>query len=100
MVSKKRSQAQSISDEINTSSTFRQTAIALAVAAALPGAAFAQSSGDDEVIEEIVTIGVRSSILDSLDSKRMGDTIADVIDAGALGALPDQSRTATSFRRR
>ena len=91
MVSKKRSQAQSISDEINPSSTFRRTAIALAVAAALPGAAFAQSSEGDEVIEEIVTIGVRSSILNSLDSKRMGDTIADVIDAGALGALPDQS---------
>ncbi len=91
MVSKKRDNAQSVSDEINPGSPFRRTALALAVAAALPGAAFAQSNQGEEVIEEIVTIGVRTSILDSIDSKRMADTISDVIDAGALGQLPDQS---------
>jgi hypothetical protein len=62
MVSNKRNKAQPISDEISPSSTFRRSAIALAVAAALPGAAFAQSSEGDEVIEEIITIGVRSVI--------------------------------------
>ena len=56
----------------------------------MPSTAFAQNS-DDDVIEEIVTIGVRMSILDSLATKRNADTIADVIDAGALGVLPDQS---------
>jgi len=87
MVSKKRNKAQSVTGVTSFGSTFSRTAISLAVAAALPGAALAQ----DEPIEEIVTIGIRTSILNSVDSKRMADSIADVIDAGALGNLPDQS---------
>ena len=66
----------------------RRTAVSLAVAATLPYAALAQ---DNEVIEEIVTVGLRSSILNGVDAKRNADTVADVIDAGPLGALPDQS---------
>ncbi len=88
---KKQTGAKAVSDETSFSMNMRRTALSLAVAAALPGAAFAQSAGDDEVIEEIVTIGIRTSILGSVDAKRMGDSISDVIDAGALGALPDQS---------
>lgn len=95
MVKKRRDGAQSVSDDSNNLTiNIRRTAVSLAVAAALPtasmtpGVALAQ---DDEVIEEIVTIGVRTSILDSVNSKRMADTISDVVDAGALGALPDQS---------
>jgi phosphoribosylformimino-5-aminoimidazole carboxamide ribotide isomerase len=68
----------------------RRTAVSLAVAAALPGAVMAQSA-EDAAIEEIVTIGVRTSILDSINEKRASDVISDVIDAGALGSLPDQS---------
>ena len=68
---------------------FGRTAVSLAVAAALPGGAFAQES--EEFIEEIVTIGIRTSILSSVDSKRMADSISDVVDAGALGNLPDVS---------
>jgi iron complex outermembrane receptor protein len=97
MVKKRRQSAPTVSDETNILSTnIRRTALSLAVAAALPGVigmpstAFAQNS-DDDVIEEIVTIGVRMSILDSLATKRNADSIADVIDAGALGVLPDQS---------
>ena len=73
-----------------TRTQFSRSTISLAVAAALPGAAFAQNANDD-VIEEIVTIGIRTSILSSVDSKRMADSISDVIDAGALGNLPDVS---------
>ena len=91
MVTKKRNRAQQVSDETRFSMSIRRTAVSLAVAAALPGAAFAQSNNSDEAIEEIVTIGVRTSILGSIDAKRAGDSISDVIDAGALGALPDQS---------
>ena len=90
MVSKKRNQAQSVSSETTLSMNIRRTALSLAVAAALPGAAFAQQAAD-EPIEEIVTIGIRTSVLNSVDSKRMADSISDVIDAGALGNLPDQS---------
>ena len=90
-MAKKRHSAQSVSDETTLSMNIRRTALSLAVAAALPGAAFAQSNAGEEVIEEIVTIGIRTSILGSVDAKRMADTISDVVDAGALGALPDQS---------
>ncbi len=87
MVTKKRNTAQSVSCVTNFGSTFGRTAISLAVAAALPSAAIAQ----DEPIEEIVSIGIRTSILDSTNAKRMSDSIADVVDAGALGSLPDVS---------
>ncbi|MEQ9562367.1 MAG: TonB-dependent receptor plug domain-containing protein, partial [Woeseiaceae bacterium] len=96
MVTKKRSKAQSRSNSYKLNLNIRRSAVSLAVAAALPGAqmmpnlALAQDSGDDR-IEEIVTIGVRSSILNSVETKRLGDSIADVVDAGALGTLPDAS---------
>ena len=73
-------------------SNFCRSAVSLAVAAALPGAVMAQDAdSDDEVIEEIISVGIRSSILDSTNTKRNADTISDVIDAGPLGSLPDQS---------
>jgi len=44
------------------------------------------------VLEEvIVTASISSSILDSIATKRNADTIIDVVDAGALGVLPDKS---------
>ncbi len=94
MVTKKRSKAQSCSNDSSINLSIRRTAVSLAVAAALPGASIMPNvamAQDDAVMEEIITIGVRTSILGSIDAKRQGDTISDVIDAGALGALPDQS---------
>ena len=90
MATKKPKKAQSVSGVTSFGSTFSRTAISLAVAAALPSAAIAQNE-DDGAIEEIVTIGIRTSVLSSVDSKRMADSISDVIDAGALGNLPDVS---------
>ena len=81
MVTNKRRNAQTVSNDTHTNLNVRRTALSMAVAAALPGAAVAQDN--DEVMEEIVTIGVRTSILDSVNTKRMGDSISDVIDAGA-----------------
>jgi len=44
------------------------------------------------VVEEvIVTASISTSILDSIGTKRNADTIIDVVDAGALGVLPDKS---------
>ena len=68
-----------------------RSAVSLAVAAALPGAALAQDANEEDAIEEIVTVGIRSSVLDSTNTKRMADSISDVVDAGPLGYLPDQS---------
>jgi phosphoribosylformimino-5-aminoimidazole carboxamide ribotide isomerase len=71
-----------------------RTAVSVAVAAALHGA-FAMTNvamaQEDEPIEEIITVGVRMSILDSVTTKRNSDVISDVVDAGALNSLPDQS---------
>jgi hypothetical protein len=93
MVSRKRGKAPSVSNQLTfmTPMTRRRTALSLAVAAALPGASHMAAAADGDVIEEIVTIGIRSSILDSTQSKRESDTIADVVDAGVLGTLPDVS---------
>ncbi|TQV67349.1 TonB-dependent receptor [Exilibacterium tricleocarpae] len=44
-----------------------------------------------DLIEEVTVYGLRSSILDSVQAKRRADTIADLVDAGALASLPDQS---------
>ena len=95
MAKKQRNRAQTVSSESNDLSlNTRRTAVSLAVAAALSGAPLMSSvayAQDDEPIEEIVTIGVRMSILDSVASKRESSVISDVVDAGALGVLPDQS---------
>ncbi|MGB5690145.1 MAG: TonB-dependent receptor [Woeseiaceae bacterium] len=95
MAKKQRNRAQTVSSESNDLSlNTRRTAVSLAVAAALSGAplmANVAHAQDDQVIEEIVTIGVRMSILDSVATKRNSDVISDVVDSGPLGALPDQS---------
>jgi len=94
MVTKKRNRMRAVSGETTLSLNMRRTALSLAVAAALPGAAFMPHkvvAAENDPIEEIVTIGIRSSILDSTNAKRQADTIADVVDAGALGNLPDVS---------
>ena len=68
-----------------TRSHFSRNAVSLAVAAALPGGAALAQDAEGEFIEEIVSVGVRQSILDSVDSKRMADTISyigrDIEDA-------------------
>ena len=74
-----------------TRNHFSRSAVSLAVAAALPGTVFAQDANEEDAIEEIVTVGIRSSVLDSTNTKRMADSISDVVDAGPLGYLPDQS---------
>ena len=97
MVSKKRKTAHSVSSDDTLNLNIRRTAVSLAVAAALPGLSvmpnpvLAQDQAGQEVIEEVVVTGIRVSIMNSVDAKRVGDTVSDVVDAGALGALPDQS---------
>lgn len=72
---------------------FRRTALSVAVAAALPGVAMAQSSGTDAAapMEEVIVTGVRRSILNSIDAKRHSDVVSEVVDASDLGQLPDVS---------
>jgi len=73
-------------------STFRKTPLATGVAIAL-GAAFATPSvsvaQDDEVIEEIITTGIRGSLTRSMDIKRTSSGVVDAISAEDIGKFPD-----------
>ncbi len=88
---------QPASDEATLTLNIRRTAVSLAVAAALPGAmmlpavALAQDTGEDEVIEEIVTTGYRSSLMNSIANKRNASSIVESISAEDIGKLPDAS---------
>src|SRR5210317_467560 len=66
------------------------TAVAVAVgtAFAAPSVSFAQ---DDEVIEEIVTTGIRGSLTRSMDVKRTSSGVVDAISAEDIGKFPDQN---------
>ena len=54
----------------------------------MPGVALAQ---DDEPIEEIVTTGYRSSLANSISTKRDATSIVEAISAEDIGKLPDAS---------
>ena len=73
-------------------STFHKTPLATGVAIAL-GAAFATPTvsvaQDDEVIEEIVTTGIRGSLTRAMDIKRTSSGVVDAISAEDIGKFPD-----------
>jgi TonB-dependent receptor len=72
--------------------TFRKTPLATGVAIAL-GAAFAAPAvsvaQDDEVIEEIITTGIRGSLTRAMDIKRNEKGVVDAISAEDIGKFPD-----------
>ena len=61
--------------------------IAGAVSLAIAPATMAQ----EEVIEEVVTIGIRSSLQSALNEKRSSDNLVEVIQTEDIGKLPDQN---------
>ena len=61
-------------------------AIALGAAFASPSVSVAQ---DDEVIEEIVTTGIRGSLKRAMDIKRNETGVVDAISAEDIGKFPD-----------
>jgi len=46
---------------------------------------------DDEPIEEIITVGIRGSLMQGIDQKRNADSLKEVIIAEDIGKLPDQN---------
>lgn len=57
---------------------------------------YAQSSDKDDAkksgnVEEVVVTGYRATVLNSIDTKRQSDVVADVVDATAVGSLPQVS---------
>ncbi|MFT7562181.1 MAG: iron complex outermembrane receptor protein [Flavobacteriales bacterium] len=51
----------------------------------------AQTEDANQAEEEMVVMGIRSSILNSIEVKRNSDTLVEVISSGDLGSLPDAS---------
>ena len=67
------------------------TGVALALGAAVTSPVLAQEGADDEVIEEIVTTGIRSSLMTSMNRKRNSTGVVDAITAEEIGKFPDQN---------
>jgi len=70
--------------------------VALALAASALGALAQESAPDeavaeDELVEEVIVTGFRSSLMSSIQSKRNADSIVEVITAEDIGGLPDFS---------
>ena len=64
--------------------------VALALGATAMPPAMAQDASD-EVIEEIITTGIRGSLMQSMDRKRDAKGVVDAITAEDIGKFPDQN---------
>lgn len=71
--------------------SFRKTPLATGIALALGATAFSPVvvAQDEEVIEEIVTVGIRSSLISSMNTKRNARGVVDAITAEDIGKFPD-----------
>jgi TonB-dependent receptor len=67
------------------------TGVALALGAAVASPVLAQEGADDEVIEEVITTGIRSSLMTSMNRKRTATGVVDAITAEEIGKFPDQN---------
>jgi iron complex outermembrane recepter protein len=90
--------------ETENTTPWKKRALAVAVASALSvSPAMAQdddsteesegttSSAANEPIEEIITVGIRQSLMDAQALKRNADTVVDTITAADIGDFPDKS---------
>ena len=66
-------------------------ALIAAVSAGTVNAQAQSQSVDEEVIEEIVTTGIRGSIQRAIDLKQTSNSIVEAVSAEDLGRLPDTS---------
>jgi len=70
--------------------TFYKTPLAAGVALALGATSMSTASAqDDDAIEEIVTVGIRSSLASSANMKRAEQGVSDGIVAEDIGKFPD-----------
>lgn len=73
---------------MNNKTSFRKKSLAAAIACALSGAAVAQGEGD-AALEEVVVVGIRGSLVKSMDMKRDAQGVVDAISAEDIGKMPD-----------
>jgi iron complex outermembrane receptor protein len=73
-------------------SAYKQAALAVAISTIVSGAAFAQESGDSvKPLEEVVVLGIRSSLEQAQDIKRNSDNVVDAIVSDDIGKFPDNT---------
>ena len=69
--------------------------MALAITLGMSAVAVAE---EDEIIEEIVVIGTRASLMNAVDKQEASDSFISVVDSDALGDFPDTT-AAEAIRR-
>ena len=80
---------------------YRKNRLALAVSLAVGGglvAGVAAEEAADSAVEEVTVVGIRQSLKESMDLKRMRDGVVDAITAEDIGDFPD-SNLAESLQR-
>jgi TonB-dependent receptor len=80
---------------------FRKTPLSAGIAVALGAMTLSPAMAQDaseEVMEEIVTVGIRGSLMQSMDRKRNSKGVVDAITAEDIGKFPD-SNLAESLQR-
>ena len=68
---------------------FNQTPLAKGIALAIGATALSSVLAQEEVIEEIVTTGIRTSLVSSMNTKRNANGVVDAITAEDIGKFPD-----------
>jgi iron complex outermembrane receptor protein len=85
------SNCQNATVEISTRN-FKKSLLTLSIMA-IGSPVLAQTNIDEAPLDEVVVIGMKSSLNSAQEIKRNADTVKDVITASDIGALPDKSVT-------
>ena len=65
--------------------------LVLSVSAVIFSPTVLAQDADDEVIEEIIAVGIRGALANAVDQKRNSDKLVEVVIAEDIGKLPDQN---------
>jgi TonB-dependent receptor len=78
---------------MHTNFVRKPVALGVAMALGMGGAskAIAQEEDDNEMIEEVVVVGIRGALSTAQAMKENADTFVDGVTASDIGALPDRS---------
>lgn len=77
----------------NFHSANRRSVVCILLSAAIGFASVspAAAQDDEETIDEVVVLGIRSSLQSNIDQKRLADSIVDSINAEDIGKFPDKN---------
>lgn len=74
----------------SSSKTFTQSVLSASIATILATSATpVMAQGSDEAIEEVVVVGIRGSLTNSMDIKRASSGVVDAISIEDIGKFPD-----------